>query len=195
MSNLNALAIQEALKQVKAINIPWLQHTFSVNYSTAKEMMAELERRGWVVRSTDGRSWRVYPSRLCLRRLAPEETEALCEGITTDCISALERLREAAGTGVTKTMLERAVRGATDTEEAIRALRKLKLLYHHKGMYYSCISVRENWALTCAARQYMRSSSARGKRDDEAEKEEFRRLLWMAADDVEDADDDEDDDD
>lgn len=193
MSTLNALVIQETLKQIRTVTIPWLQHTFSVNYSVAKEMMAEMERRGWVVRSADRRSWRVYPSRLRLRRLDPSETETLCEAITTDCISALDCLREAGGAGVTKADLERAVRGATDTEEAIRALRRVQLLYYHKGLFYCCISKRENWALTRAARQYMRSSATRGQRDDAAEKEEFRRLLWEVAADTGGVDEDEDD--
>ena len=190
MSTLNAWVIQEALKQVKVVHIPWLQYTFSVTYSVAKEILAEMERRGWVVRSADGHSWRVYPSRLYLRRLDPSETEVLCEAITTDCISALDCLREAEGNGVAKKELERAVRGAADTEEAIRTLRKMKLLYHHQGLYYCCISMRENWALTHAARQYMRTTSTRGQRDEVAEREEFRRLLWAVADDCCDDDDD-----
>ena len=194
MSTLNAMTIQEALKAVRVIHIPWLQHTFAISYTEAKRMMAELERRGWVVRSADRRYWRVHPSRLCLRRLDVSETDTLCENVTLDCVSALECLREARGKGLTRKQLEHAVHGATDTEEAIRALTRLNLIYYHGGLYYSRIPRRDNFALTTAVRRYTYSGNARGHRDGKAEAEDFRRILWETYNGYKDGDEEEEDD-
>lgn len=192
MSTLNAWVIQEALKQEKKITIAWLQHTFSVSYLQAREILAELESRGWVFRSADRRSWRVMTRNLFLRRLDLSETEALCEALTTDCLSALERLQQADGMGVSHKELEMAVRGETDTREAIRALTKLKLIFRsQKMLYYSRISERESRALVAAVRQRLRNESARGHRDEEKELAEFRQLLWQAIQDATGEDDEE----
>lgn len=185
MSTLNAWVIQETLRQEKKINIPWLQRTFSVSYLQAKEILAELESRGWVLRAADRRSWRVMSRNLFLRPLDTSETEALCEALTVDCLSALERLQQADGMGVTYKDLEMAVRGETDTREALRALTKLKLVFRSQNfLYYSCISLRESRALVQAVRQRLRNESARGHRDEKTELAEFRQLLWQAIQDA-----------
>lgn len=156
MQNLNAWMIQDALKQVKRIDIPWLQYTFGLPYSTAKWMMEQLEMRGWAVRSADRRYWRVQTKKLCLRRLEPSECPVLSEKLTLDCLSALECLQQADGAPVTYSKLEDAVRGAHDTAEALRILLALRLVFEHKQLYFSCISSKEIGSLTAIARKLIR---------------------------------------
>ena len=192
MSTLNAWVIQETLKQAEIINVPWVQHTFSVTYLQAKDMVTEMERRGWLFRTMDRRGWRVMTANLFLRRLDSSETDTLCEALTSDCLSALECLQKAAGEGVTFEDLENAVRGTTDTREAIRTLTDLKLIFcSHKQSYYSCISVRESRALTRAVRRRQREESSRGHRDEDADLAEFRDALWDAIQDADSDDEDE----
>lgn len=194
MSTLNAWIIQEALKQEEIINVPWVQHTFSVSYLQAKDMVAEMERRGWLFRTADRRGWRVMTANLFLRRLEPSETAALCEALTADCISALARLQEAEGEGVSFEELKNAVHGITDTRAAIRALTALRLIFcSHKQLYYSCISTRESRALARAVHCRQRQEASRGHRDEELELAEFRDMLWHAIQEATGDDEDEDD--
>ena len=181
MSKLNAWIIQETLKQEKIINVPWVQHTFSVSYFRAKDMVMEMERRGWLLRTDDRSGWHVITANLFLRRLDPSETDTLCEEMTADCLTGLECLQKAAGTGIPYDVLEDAVHGATDTQEVIRTLLKLNLMFcSHEQLYYSCISTRESRALARAIRRRLRREAIRGRRDDEQEMSEFRTLLWNA---------------
>ena len=177
MSKLNAWMIQETLKTVKKINIAWLQDIFSLPYSSAKEMMAELERRGWVVRGADRRYWRVCPGGFFLRHLDASEYDALRENMTPDCVSAMECLRQKGASGATRAQIECAVRGVTDTDEAIRALKKLQLIHYVNGLYYSRISLRENRILTNAVQSYTRLCSMWERRGREEKPEEFARLM------------------
>ena len=179
MSALDAWIIQETLKQEKIVNVPWVQHTFSVSYLQAKDMVAEMERRDWLSRTADRRGWRVMTEDLFLRRLDLSETETLCEELTAECLSVLECLQKAEGGGVPYEVLKDAVHGSTDTNEALHTLAKLKLVFcSHEQLYYSCISTRESRALTRALRRRQRREAIRGRRDEEAELTEFRQMLW-----------------
>lgn len=181
MRTLNGWVIQEALKQEKRINVPWVQVTFSVPYLQAKEMLAEMEGRGWVQRSPGRVDWRVIHRNLFLRHLDPSETEVLCANLTADCLAALDRLQKADGMRVSYADLAEVVRGEADTREAIRVLSKLKLIFYARNThYYSCIPAHENRALTVALRRHLRRESAGGLRDDEETLAVFRRMLWRA---------------
>ena len=195
MSKLTGWVIQETLRGVPKINIPWLQHTFSINYTQAKAILVELALRGWVVPAADGRYWRVRSNRLFLRHLELEETDSLHEKLTNDCVSALECLREEDGMWATRKQLERAVRGPSDTVQAIRALTGMKLIRHVGERYYCRISRLENHALCHAATTAMRLSTVDGVRNVEVERTNFRALLWGAIEGTVPLDDDEDEDD
>lgn len=177
MSQLDAWVIQETLKKQRHITLPWVQYTFQVPYSNAVWMMEQLELRGWVAPTGDGRNWQVNHEALCLRRLEKSECAALLEQLTADCVSALDCLREAQGNPVTAKMVEAAVRGRTDTVEALRVLTELNLIFFHKEYGFSTISTAENRALTITARACIRRRISTRYTEEEAV-EYFRKLLW-----------------
>lgn len=177
MSQLNAWMIQEALKKERRITLPWVQHTFQTTYSDAVWMMEQMELRGWVEPKGDGRYWQVNRKNLCLRRLKKNECAALLEKLTTDCVSALDCLREAQGKPVTVKMVEAAVHGRSDTEAALRVLTELKLIFFHKEYGFPTISAAESRALCITVRTCLRRRIDERYTPEEAVKR-FRKLLW-----------------
>ena len=177
MSQRNAWAIQETLKQQRQITLPWVQYTFQVPYSAAVWMMEQLELRGWIEPAGDGRNWRVNPQALFLRRLKKTECAALLEHLTMDCVSALDCLRKAQGKPVTAQMIEAAVRGHSDTEEALRVLAELNLIYFRKEYGFATISTAESRSLCLTARACFRRRIRERYAEEEAV-EYFRNLLW-----------------
>lgn len=177
MSQLNAWVIQETLKKERRITLPWVQYTFQVPYSTSVWMLEQMVLRGWVEAEEDGCHWRVNRKNLCLRRLKKTECAALLKHLTKDCLSALDSLRLAHGKPMTAKAIEAAVRGHSDTVEAIRTLLEMNLVYLHGEYAFPTLSARESWALSCAVRSCIRRRVSERCAPEEAE-EHFRKVLW-----------------
>lgn len=177
MSQLNAWVIQETLKKEKRITQPWVQYTFQVPYSTAVWMVEQMVLRGWAEAEEDGCHWRVNHKNLRLRHLQKTECDDLFKLLTKDCLSALDCLREQRGKPTTAKTIEAAVRGRSDTVEAIRTLLQLNLIYLEGEYVFSTISRRESWALACAVRTCSNRRVSSLCAPDEVV-EHFRKILW-----------------
>ena len=140
MRQINALQIQEDLRNMKYVTIPQLQLTYGMSYGEAKEFVEQLQKRGWVSSETKDIRYTVYPKRLCLRRIRRDEVDGLYEDLTNDCILALTQMQKLEGEGAAFRDLERAVHGDDDTNAAIRILLKHKLIYQCEELYFLTVS-------------------------------------------------------
>jgi len=140
MSQVNALDIQEMLKNTDAISVPWIQSKYELSYHEAKAFLKQLIVRGWVKEEPNGIQYDVVKDNLCLRKIERLEVNKLIENITSDCVSALNCIQKKNATGASLGELISAVRGDDDTNAAIKILTDHRLIYCVAGNYFSRIS-------------------------------------------------------
>jgi hypothetical protein len=139
MSKINAFTIQQRLGQLESVSIPWIQMEYSLSYRDAKAFLNQLISRAWVGKHPCGIYYAVRPENLRLRVIDRSEVDVLFEKVTTDCVSALQCIREKKG-GATFDELVSAVRGDEDTRDALETLQELNLIYKADELYFSCVS-------------------------------------------------------
>ena len=147
MSTINIYLIQEKIKLMPYITVPWLQAEYNMDYINAKELMDFLVRRGWVEEQPVGIKYFVIKNNLCLRRLVREEVAGLVEDITSDFSAALFCIKNSNGEGATFSEIEIAVQGEDDAEKAIMLLEKHRLIQLVNNRYFSTVS-RETIVIT-----------------------------------------------
>ena len=139
MTQVNALDIQDVLKKVDCISVPWIQSKYKLSYDEAKSFLKQLIARGWVEKEPNGIQYNVVKTHLCLRKIERAEVNKLIEDITSDCISALDCIQKNVS-GASVDELTSAVCGRDDTNTAIEILTTHMLIYSVDGNYFSRVS-------------------------------------------------------
>lgn len=140
MAEINALDIQEAIGERRVVTVPWIQMEYGLDYRQAKQFLAELISRGWIVPEPKGLNYRVLLHRLRLRKIIRDEIDSLIENMTLDCGIILNRMAEKNGGGTTFEEMRNAVHGIDDAEEAIETLERLELIYKSGNLFFSRVS-------------------------------------------------------
>lgn len=146
---MNAYQIQQLLVGLDYVSIPWIQTTFSLLYSQAKEVLARLQRRGWVGKTVQGNRYLVRKENLKLRYIRRDEVNSLIEDINSDITAALQCMQENDGADYDE--LENAVNGKEDTDKAIKIMKDHGLAYEVDGLYFSCVSKKTVQTLAAVA--------------------------------------------
>ena len=135
---MNAFQIQQTLEGVTYVSVPWIQNTYGLAYSRAKEFLAQLHLRGWVGKNPQGNRYPVLKENLRLRFLERSEVDDLILNISDDCGCALKLLKN--GKCVTFKEMVEEVTDEEDTIKAIGILETNKLIYKVEDVYFSCVS-------------------------------------------------------
>lgn len=142
MCSVNAYLIQDKIKQLEHVTVPWIQKEYGLDYKEAKEFLTFLQRRGWIESHPIGIEYLVIHNNLQLRRIVREEVDGLVEDITSDCIAALTCMQKRSTCGASYSEIEAAVRGDDDTKDAIKILNNHKLICLFQEMYFTTVSKR-----------------------------------------------------
>lgn len=142
MCSVNAYLIQEKIKQLEYVTVPWIQKEYGLNYREAKEFLSFLHRRGWIESHATGFEYLVIQNNLQLRKIVREEVDGLIEDITFDCIDALTCIQKRSACGASYSEIEAAVRGDDDTKDALKILNDHKLICLFQEMYFATVSKR-----------------------------------------------------
>lgn len=177
MNRMNALQIQQTLVGRDYVSIPWIQNTYGLPYSQAKEFLAQLQLRGWVEKKVQGTHYLVRKENLQLRRLERKEVDSLIRDVSYDCGCVLRLLKK--GKCADFGELESTIDDADDTIAAIEVLEKHKLIYRADGVYFSCLSDKEADVLVSLSRQ-KRHGFFQGEDSDDLGKIRKMRLLFNA---------------
>jgi len=140
MSTVNGYTIQQKMKTVKSVSVPWIQVTFDLDYRDAKAFLQQLITRGWVEKTPQGIQYPVKTGNLRLRPILRSEVAGLIADIDSDCVTALSCIRKGGAMGATLREITSAVKGDDDTKDALAILIKRKLIYQHEEAYYATIS-------------------------------------------------------
>lgn len=139
MDKINALTMQQTLRERESVSVPWLQQTFGLSYREAKEMAENLAYRGWIGEKPAGVFFPVIPENLKLRPLERKELDTLFSVYSGDCNTAMAVLQEKGSQGASFAELSKRVRSDADTDMAMTILTGIGLAYEYKEIYFSCI--------------------------------------------------------
>ena len=139
MTQINAMALQEMLRKQNAVSLGWLQKELTLTYPEARKLVGYLRKRGWLGEE-ESFGYRVIKTSLFLRTLEKSEVGELVDVFTVDCQTVLNRVAENPAEGVDFGILEKAVRGDSDTREALEILLRHKLIFQWDGCYFSCMN-------------------------------------------------------
>jgi len=138
MKTINAMTIQETLKNMEFISIPWIQMEYNLSYRQAKEFFNQLLVRGWADSIPEGNLYRIKKENLKLREIVTSEVDTLFKEVDSDCVNALEAIEK--NGSATKIEILKSVRGEDDTNNALEKLLNNNLIYLFDKKYFSCIS-------------------------------------------------------
>jgi len=147
----NAMIIQENIKKMEFISIPWIQIEYDLSYKQAKEFFNQLLLRGWAEEVPEGNLYRLNHENMKLREITANEVDVLFEDFDTDCSNALETINEKVC--ATSVDILKSVRGEDDTNKALEKLSKNNLIYVFNGKYFSCVSSQTVKVLSNIARE------------------------------------------
>ena len=139
MTQIDAMALQEMLKRQNTVSVAWLQKELELNYAEARQLSAFLQKRGWLGEEVSS-GYEVRKQALFLRKLEREEVGSLVDAVTQNCGIILNRLQEDPAEGAGFQVLEKLIRGAGDTREALDILLQHKLVCAWDGYYFLCIN-------------------------------------------------------
>ena len=174
---MNALEIQEKLKQEESITVPWLQTTFGMPYGQARGMLSQLMTLGWVVRD-EGGQLKVCRHHLQLRKIERWESSDLIAGVDQNNILALAHIADKPG--ISKADLLRDLSDEALVTESLPALLRLQLIYCHKDSYYVRVSDRAMMVLQeleRTKRRFQRMPSSVLSEDSRAKDARLRQIF------------------
>ncbi|MBR4863202.1 MAG: hypothetical protein IKU07_01395 [Oscillospiraceae bacterium] len=135
MAQINAMTLQEMLRQQNTVSIGWLQKELALTYSEARQLVGYLQKRGWLGEEK-AFGYKVVKTALFLRELERTEVGELVDAFTNDCQIVMNRLQEEPAEGADFGTLEKSVRGESDTREAVEILLRHKLIFFWDGFYF-----------------------------------------------------------
>lgn len=96
MCEINAYLIQERLKNVDFVSVPWIQKEYELKYREAKEFLECLQERYWVshIPMPDGGRYKVFHENLRLRKITRDEVDVLIDSLMPECIEVLDHIRK-----------------------------------------------------------------------------------------------------
>ena len=139
MNNLSALSIQETLKSIDVISIPWIQSQYNLTYSQARQFLEQLILRGWAKKEQSGIEFKVQKENLCFRKIERCEINDLMEDMSLNCIYILECVKMKNATGVSIDELKSELR-RNNAKEVIEILMEHNLIYCVKDRYFARVS-------------------------------------------------------
>lgn len=139
-SSLKADSVASTLVAYSKLSIPQLQKLLTLDYKAARTLAGELVRCNWLLppEKEDPLSFTVVKKRLKKRTLSEKTLVAIAQKLCRDDAAALRLL--ARQFGASFAMLQEAVQGQSDTEEAVERLCDFGLIYQHGNMYYSAVN-------------------------------------------------------
>lgn len=140
MKTINALELQERLRENKYISIPWLQVEYDMEYRDAKALINQLAIRGWVQMMFGSNKYKVIKDNLLLRKIKKSEVDDLIEEIDMEGAAALIFLCRMIEDGATIDDLEDEMGCDEDAAIAVDLLRNHELIYDFNGLYFSRVS-------------------------------------------------------
>lgn len=173
---MNAFQIQQTLKGMPFVSIPWIQRCFGLTYSKAKEFLAQLQLRGWADKKAQGIRYPVREENLRLRYLDRSEVDDLIMDISQDCGCALRLLKK--GKCATFAELEEDIGSEEGTTAVIEILEHHKLINKVDDVYFSCVSDKTLEALGSVARSKRRGVYRSGDLEKLMQLREFFDILF-----------------
>ena len=140
MNKIDAYIIQQELKKIDFVSVPWIQMTYNLDYRLAKMFLNCLISNEWIGKVADGNKYPVLKDNLCLRKISKFEVEMLCKENTLSSVRVLKTIRNKPG--ITESMMLTEMRGESEEKlrKAIEILMKHRLVYACDDRYYVCIS-------------------------------------------------------
>ncbi len=172
----NIFELQDVLRQVDDVSIPWLQKELSVTYSEAKELLEQLMLRGWVSREVQGNRHKVQKENLKIRKIRRSEASTLFDNITSDWVVAINCIQKKTN-GAALEEIRAAVREEDEVKQTVEALVSYGLIYCVESLYFSCIRKCDASALNQLQQFRRRSNARRSILDEDDEDEETEKLL------------------
>lgn len=173
----NIFELQDILRQVDDVSVPWLQKELSLTYTEAKEMLTQLMLRGWVSKEVQGNRHKVLQENLKLRKIRRSEAMELYNHITADWVAAVNCVQKKTG-GATLEEIRMAVREEDEVEQTVDALLNYGLIYCVDALYFSRVRKCDVSALHQLQQLRRRSGTRRSLLDeDDDEDEELEKQL------------------
>ena len=177
MCNINAYLIQEKIKQMEYVTVPWIQLEYRLDYRGARGFLDILQKRGWVDPLPEGIKYPVIPINLQLRKISREEVDGLIEDITDDCVEVLTRIQVNAPNGTPYSDIEMTVRDEDDTQTALRILNDHKLIYFVNDLYFAIVSNKTIDILSDVANEKRISQISRKRAQQNPEQNRLQKLF------------------
>jgi len=146
----DAVLMQRFLKKRNTVTVPVLQVECGVSYSEAKEILRDLQERGWAEEACRGIEYGVIKDNLNLRDIERSEVDTLYEKVDLSSAYALELFDKSRG--ITYDEISDVIHDSDETDEVILNLTQLRLVYTYRRRIFLRVSEKAAQVIAQAAK-------------------------------------------